>query len=67
MILKTDSYTCDDVEEIKAYDTRINEYYARRDSSKRDDNWTKQIARMMSKPQRLHMKEFLEQQGFMQK
>ncbi|MHB1316227.1 MAG: oxygen-insensitive NADPH nitroreductase [Christensenellales bacterium] len=67
-ILKTDSYgSGSDMDSLKAYDVRINEYYRSRDCSKRDDTWTGQISTMMGKPQRLHMKEFLERQGFLLK
>lgn len=67
VVLKINSYFCNDKEELKAYDERIKEYYHTRQSSKRDDNWTQQISQMMGKPQRLHMKKFLENQGFMLK
>ena len=39
IVLKTNSYSCDNKEQLKAYDVRINEYYCTRDCSKRDDNW----------------------------
>ncbi len=61
LILKTDSYLSgNEVELLQEYDELMESYYTKRTADKRIDNWTKQIARMFSKPLRPHMKDFLE-------
>jgi len=65
VILKKDEYNTDcDATFIKEYDSRISDYYEKRTKGKRIDTWTNQVASLMSKPQRPHMKEFLDKQGF---
>lgn len=68
IILKVDEYTCEeDIEKLKEYDESIKDYYIKRTDGKRSDTWTNQISNIMSKPQRPHMKKFLENQGFKMK
>jgi nitroreductase len=65
VIFKTDEYNADgDAEKIEEYDIHIKDYYERRTKGKRLDTWTNQISSQMKGPQRPHMKEFLEKQGF---
>ena len=65
VIFKTDEYnTNGDAEKIKQYDTHVSDYYNRRTKGKRSDTWTSQVSSLMSKPQRPHMKFFLDKQGF---
>lgn len=65
VIFKVDEYTTQgDVDSIKKYDEDVRNYYIKRTDGKRNDTWTTQIANLMSKPQRPHMKEFLKKQGF---
>ncbi|MBK5243028.1 oxygen-insensitive NADPH nitroreductase [Clostridium sp.] len=65
VIFKTDEYNANsDAEKIEEYDIHIKDYYERRTKGKRLDTWTTQISNQMKKPQRPHMKDFLEKQGF---
>ncbi len=66
-IFMTDTYCSTNRDLLCQYDARINEYYRSRDSSRRDDTWTKQISERMSRPQRPKTKAFLEQQGLTNK
>ena len=68
VIFKTDEYNTDgDAEKIEKYDAEISAYYKERTNGKRSDTWTSQVSAMMDKPQRPHMKGFLEGQGFKMK
>ncbi|MGH4137989.1 oxygen-insensitive NADPH nitroreductase [Clostridium sp.] len=68
VIFKTDEYNTDgDAEKIEKYDAEISAYYEKRTQGKRSDTWTSQLAGLMDKPQRPHMKDFLEGQGFKMK
>ena len=49
---------------INKYDAHIIDYYEKRTKGKRLDTWTNQVSSLMSKPQRPHMKDFLDKQGF---
>lgn len=68
VIFKVDEYSIagDDIK-IKEYDAKIKNYYEKRTDGNRLDTWTKQVSSQMSKPQRPHMKDFLEKQGFKMK
>lgn len=48
----------EDYEEISA------DYYKTRTNGARQDGWTKQMAQYVSQPRRVHLKEFIENQGF---
>lgn len=65
VIFKTDSYNIegDDIK-IEKYDGEISAYYKKRTKGKRSDTWTNQVSELMDKPQRPHMKVFLDKQGF---
>lgn len=68
VIFKVDEYSIDgDAKRINEYDAHIKDYYEKRTNGKRFDTWTKQVSGLMSKPQRPHMKDFLEKQGFKMK
>lgn len=63
LILKTDTYqNGNEVKLLEEYDEIIEDYYNQRTSSSRSDNYTKQLARMFSKPLRPHMKAYLTEQ-----
>ena len=65
VIFKTDSYNIEgDDKKIEKYDGEISAYYTRRTKGKRSDTWTNQVSDLMDKPQRPHMKAFLDKQGF---
>jgi nitroreductase len=52
---------------LEDYDRTTNHYYRNRDSNLRDDTWTSQMANLMSRVIRPHMKVFLERRGFLLK
>lgn len=65
VIFKTNEYNTDgDASIINEYDARISNYYEKRTKGKRSDTWTSQVSSLMSQPQRPHMKDFLDKQGF---
>lgn len=65
VVLKEDRYdTASEDARLAAYDQTCCAYYARRDCASRDDNWTRQMARMMSRKLRPHMRAFLDHKGF---
>lgn len=49
---------------IPAYDQTMNEYYQSRSSNQKNSDWSDSMATFLGKPRRLHMKEFLQKQGF---
>ncbi len=63
VVLKEESYQ-EDESELEQYNETCKTYYQNRSSGSRDETWTHQIATMMSKPMRPHMRAFLEKQGF---
>jgi nitroreductase len=68
VIFKIDEYnTTDDAQKIEKYDAEISTYYEKRTHGKRSDTWTSQVSNLMDKPQRPHMKDFLDGQGFKMK
>jgi len=68
VILKQDRYDDSaDVNQITKYDERVREYYKTRTGGNKDDSWSEQIADMLVKEARPHMKAFLESRGFMLK
>ncbi|MBZ9688564.1 oxygen-insensitive NADPH nitroreductase [Clostridium estertheticum] len=68
VILKTDEYNIDgDAKKIEEYDAQVSAYYKKRTKGKRSDTWTNQVSGLIDKPQRPHMKDFLDKQGFKMK
>lgn len=63
VVLKEESYQ-EDESELEQYNETCKTYYQNRSSGSRDETWTHQIATMMSKPMRPHMRAFLEKKGF---
>ena len=55
------------VEEVKAYDDTYTEYMRARSGGKPAAPWSQLMAKRLSEPVRLHMKEFLEGKGFMKR
>lgn len=51
--------------QLSHYDETIHGYYAARGANRRDDTWTAQMGRMLSKPTRLDVKDFLKAQGYL--
>jgi nitroreductase len=63
-----DNYALDEnLASIKQYDEAIKSYYLERTNVLRKDTWTEQMAKHTSKPLRPHMKEFLQNKGFINK
>ena len=67
-VLMTDRY--DDsaaAQEIANYDEQVRNYYRTRTSGQKDSSWSEEMARLVGKESRPHMKGFLESRGFMQR
>jgi len=68
VILKQDCYDDSaDATLIAEYDELVREYYKTRTGGNKDDSWSEQIAEMLVKEARPHMKAFLESRGFILK
>ncbi|MDH4617908.1 oxygen-insensitive NADPH nitroreductase [Brevibacillus sp. AY1] len=48
---------------LEDYESLSAAYYERRSNGKQTDGWTKQMAHYVNKPRRVHMKEFVKEQG----
>jgi len=65
VIVKQEVYNeIGDAEAIQEYDERIREYYRTRTDGGHGISWSEQVADLLSKKARPHMKEFLAGQGF---
>lgn len=68
VILKQDRYDDSvDADTITDYDEQVREYYKIRTGGNKDESWSEQIAGMLVKEARPHMKAFLESRGFILK
>lgn len=68
VVLKQDSYDdSNDAAVIAEYDKAVSEYYQTRTGGNKDMTWSEQISGMLVKEARPHMKEFLEERGFLLK
>lgn len=68
VILKTNSYLDDkDVESISKYDEQVRDYYKNRTGGTKETTWSEQIADMLAKEARPHMKAYLKDRGFILK
>ncbi len=64
-ILHENSYDSDKYQTlIPVYDETMNAYYKNRSSNQKNSDWSESMATFLGKPRRLHMKEFLQKQGF---
>jgi FMN reductase (NADPH) len=64
-VLKENRYTVDEDDALlDEYDITISQYYSERTGGQRTEGWTQQMAARWSKEVRLHMRPFLEKQGF---
>ena len=52
---------------LAAYDRTTNHYYMNRNNNLKDETWTRQMAELMGRVIRPHMKAFLEKKGFLLK
>ena len=68
VILKENSYKIDgEAEAIARYDEEMRNYYATRSANIKIQGWSEQMAGLLSKESRLHMRSFLESKGFMKR
>ena len=68
VILKQNRYdNAADADMIAKYDELVREYYKTRTGGNKDDSWSEQIAGMLVKEARPHMKAYLESRGYLLK
>ena len=64
IVMKNDTYSDDAALAIADYDEHVREYYRTRTGGKKEMSWSEQMAGLLSKESRPHMREFLRGQGF---
>ena len=68
VVLKENSYSIDgEAEAIAAYDEEMRTYYATRSANIKIQGWSEQMAGLLGKESRLHMRPFLESRGFLKR
>ena len=68
VMLKENSYTIDgEAEAIASYDEQMRNYYATRSANIKIQGWSEQMAGLLGKESRLHMRPFLEDKGFLKR
>jgi nitroreductase len=68
VVLKENSYSIDgEAEAIAAYDEEMRTYYATRSANIKIQGWSEQMASLLGKESRLHMRPFLESKGFLKR
>ena len=68
VVLKENSYSIDgEAEAIAAYDEEMRNYYATRSANIKIQGWSEQMAGLLGKESRLHMRHFLEGKGFLKR
>ena len=68
VMLKENSYSIEgEAEAIAAYDERMRNYYATRSANIKIQGWSEQMASLLCKESRLHMRPFLEGKGFLKR
>ena len=68
VMLKENSYSIDgEAEAIAAYDEEMRAYYATRSANIKIQGWSEQMAGLLGKESRLHMRPFLESRGFLKR
>ena len=68
VILRENSYSIDgEAEAIAAYDEEMRTYYATRSANIKIQGWSEQMAGLLGKERRLHMRPFLESKGFLKR
>ena len=64
-VLKEDAYRDpDSLEDIRAYDRVLREYYLARGEGPKDSCWSEEMKRLVGKESRPHMRAFLARRGF---
>lgn len=65
VVLKENSYDSSEEDaQIKDYDEVVRDYYAMRSGNPKSQSWSEQMARLLEKESRPHMRNYLVQQGF---
>lgn len=64
VILRDEVYGEDDVDGIDEYDQTMSAYYASRSGGSRNATWSSEMARLLGREGRPHMREFLADRGF---
>ena len=68
VVLKENNYSIDgEAEAIAAYDEEMRNYYAARSANIKIQGWSEQMAGLLGKESRLHMRLFLESRGFLKR
>ena len=68
VVMKENSYNIDgEAEAIAKYDEEMRHYYATRSTNIKVQGWSEQMAGLLSKESRLHMRPFLEGKGFLKR
>ena len=68
VVLKENSYSIDgEAEAIAAYDEEMRAYYTTRSANIKSQGWSEQMAGLLGKESRLHMRPFLESKGFLKR
>ena len=68
VMLKKNSYNIDgEAEAIAAYDEEMRTYYATRSANIKIQGWSEQMAGLLGRESRLHMRPFLEAKGFLKR
>ncbi|BBF66522.1 oxygen-insensitive NADPH nitroreductase [Acidithiobacillus ferridurans] len=64
VVLKENRYNeTADPGDIAHYDARMNEYYLHRSFTRKDSHWTQEVAGLLGREARPHMRAFLQQRG----
>ena len=68
VVMKENIYSTDgEAEAIATYDDEMRNYYATRSANIKIQGWSEQMAGLMGKESRLHMRPFLEGKGFLKR
>ena len=68
VVLKDNVYSIDgETEAVAAYDEEMRTYYATRSANIKIQGWSEQMAGLLGKESRLHMRPFLESKGFLKR
>ena len=68
VVLKENTYSIDgEAEAIASYDEEMRNYYATRSANIKVQGWSEQMAGLLGKESRLHMRRFLEGKGFLKR
>ncbi|CAM2999525.1 oxygen-insensitive NADPH nitroreductase [Paenibacillus sediminis] len=63
-VLHRNKYSTDAVNEVSNYDVTMSRYLSERTGGKNDTPWSKLMADKLTQPARIHMRDYLKEQGF---